>query len=156
MDSEKLRQIIADHALWLAGNGGAKVDLRGADLRNANLRNADLGGADLRRADLRRADLGGVNLGDADLRDANLGGANLRGANLDAPICRMDFGGWSICICADETSIGCQTHPNADWLRWTPDDVAEFAAGAKDWWQIHGVAVKAAIYCVMGKAAKNA
>ena len=64
----------------------------------------------------------------------------------------MDFGGWSICVRVEETSIGCQTHPNADWLRWSPDDVAHMEAGASEWWATHGDAVKAAIRCVMAKA----
>jgi len=69
---DELKRIIADHSLWLAGNGGKKANLIGA-----NLRGADLSGADLSGANLSWADLSG-----ADLRGANLSGANLSGANL--------------------------------------------------------------------------
>lgn len=94
-----------------------------------------------------------ANLAGADLSRAYLAGANLARANLDIAVCRMDFGGWSICIMPDKTSIGCQTHANADWLRWLPADVTGLAYGASEWWAMHGVAVKAAIRCVMAKHA---
>ena len=89
----------------------------------------------------------------AKLTEANLTGANLPGANLAEPVCRMDFGGWSIFVRVNQTSIGCQTHPNADWLRWSPDDVAHMDCRASEWWRVHGDAVKSAIRCVMAKAA---
>jgi hypothetical protein len=88
----KLKRILDDHALWIAGSGGkcanlSKADLGGADLSWANLREANLGGADLsganlRGANLRGADLSWANLSEADLRGADLSGANLRGADL--------------------------------------------------------------------------
>lgn len=84
-DSE--RAILAAHAAWLAGRGGARADLRAANLRAAYLRAADLRDANLRDADLRAA-----NLGAADLRDANLGAADLRYANLrDADLRAADL-----------------------------------------------------------------
>jgi hypothetical protein len=96
-----------------------------------------------------------ANLSYADLTDANLTDANLSGADLTEPVCRMDFGGWSICIRAAETKIGCQSHANADWLRWLPSDVAHMDSRASAWWETHGDAVKAAIRCVMAKAAEQ-
>ena len=94
-----IKQILADHALWLRDEGGARANLSEADLRRADLRRADLSGADLRGAnlrgadlrgaDLRRADLSGANLSEADLRRADLSGADLRGANLS----RADLSG---------------------------------------------------------------
>jgi hypothetical protein len=158
----------------LRGANLCGANLRDADLRGANLRGADLRDADLRDANLRGADLRDANLRDADLRDANLRGADLcgadlRGANLcgadlcgadlrgvkNGSVCRMDFGGWSICIRADKTSIGCQTHTNDEWLSFDTSDVASFAHGASEWWEIHGEAVKAAIRCVMAKAERD-
>jgi len=199
MDAEKLREVLAAHAQWLAGNGGSRANLPGADLHGADLRNADLHGANLHGADLsdaslhgadlsdaslrganlryanlqdanlRGANLRGANLQDANLQDANLQDANLRGANLqdanlqdanlrdailDLPICRMDFGGWSICITSEKTSVGCQTHANEQWLAWSADsdEIKEMHADAAAWWSTHGEAVKAAIRCVMAKA----
>ena len=146
MTQDEIKTALEQHALWLTGNGGAKANLSGADLRSANLSGADLSGAYLSGADLSGAYLRSANLRSADLRSADL-----RSANLDVAICRMDFGGWSICIQPDKTSIGCQTHASAYWLRWTPADVAEFASGAADWWVMHGDAVKAAIRCVIAK-----
>jgi len=83
-----LPEILASHALWLAGSpGGQRANLRGANLRGANLCDADLVDADLVDADLVGANLFGANLRganlvDADLVDANLLGADLCGANL--------------------------------------------------------------------------
>jgi len=127
--------------------------LRGANLRGANLSYANLSGANLRDADLSEADLSDANLYRAKLSGAKLSGANLSGANLSyanltEPICRMDFGGWSICIRTDKTSIGCRTHTNEEWLSYSPDDVASFATGAKEWWATYQAAIKAAILVV--------
>jgi len=67
-------------------------------------------------------------------------------------VVRLDMGGWSVCVRATETSIGCEQHPNADWLRWTPDDVAHMAEGAREWWQAHGDLIRAAIRDVQARA----
>jgi len=102
VNSDELKRILADHALWLTGNGGECANLRwanlsqanliganlreanliGANLRGADLSEANLSGADLRGANLREADLIGANLRGADLSKANLSGADLIGANL--------------------------------------------------------------------------
>ena len=142
------------------------ADLRDADLRGAVLSGADLSGADLSGADLRDADLRDAVLRDADLRGAVLSGADLRGAVLVGAVLRdadlrgadlpngyrvasLCFGGWCVTVLPDRTSIGCQTHPNADWLRWTPDDVAHMHDNAKAWWTRHREAVCAVIRDVM-------
>ena len=157
----------------LSGANLRRADLSGANLRGANLSGADLSWADLSGADLSGANLSGANLCeanlcDADLRRANLSGANLRGANLreanlreanlsgaiNGHVCRMDFGGWSICVREDVTSIGCKTHDNSDWLRWTHEssEIMAMELRASEWWRVHGDAIKAAIRCVMAKA----
>jgi len=122
--AEELKQILDMHAVWLANREGGKM------------------------ADLRWADLCG-----ARLRGANLSGADLCGANLPKGyrIARLDFGGWSICVYPTRTVIGCEDHPNEEWLKWTPDDVRGFAAGAKAFWTQHGEAIKAVIRDVMGE-----
>jgi len=95
----ELKRILADHALWLAENGGKCADLRGADLRCANLREADLrganlSGADLSWANLSCADLSGANLSGADLSRVNLSCANLReAAGLRYAQCSFDAHG---------------------------------------------------------------
>lgn len=148
----------------LTGADLSGADLSGANLRGANLRVANLYGASLSGAVLRGANLSGTslslaNLREADLSEANLSLADISEANLsgaiDGAVCRMDFGGWSICIRAIATSIGCQQHVNEQWLAWSPDDVAYMHADARDWWAVHGDAVKAVIRCVMAKAAKE-
>jgi hypothetical protein len=85
-------------------------------------------------------------LSDANLSGANLSGANLRSANLSEKICRMDFGGWSICVRTEETSIGCQTRPNSEWLELTGTEpwVAKIY-GAEEFWLAHRETVCAAI-----------
>jgi hypothetical protein len=72
-------------------------------------------------------------------------------------ICRMDFGGWSICVRGDKTSIGCQTNENAKWLKWTAKskEIVAMHKDASAWWALHGLAVKAAIRVVMAKAKKG-
>ena len=126
------------------------ADLRDANLRLANLSDANLMGANLRDANLSCTDLSCANLMGANLRDADLSCANLRLAKSNS-VCRMDFGGWSICIRENETSIGCQTKENAFWLRVEPKDVKSMGDVAQEWWEIHGDAIKATIKCVMEK-----
>ncbi len=179
MKPEELKAILDDHDKWLRNEGGkraclaganlSRANLVGADLRRANLEWANLSGADLRGANLSRANLEGANLSGANLCGANLEEANLSGANLggadldeanlieaeiDASICRMDFGGWSICVYADRTAIGCQQRINEDWLAWTPEseEIKKMHGDASSWWATHGEAVKAVIKCVMAKA----
>ena len=110
----------------------AKADLSGANLSEANLSGANLYGADLHGADLREADLAGTILPDG------------------FRIARLDFGKWSILVTPTTTTIGCCVHPNEDWLKWTPKDVADFADGASEFWKQHGAAVKAVIKDVQG------
>jgi len=92
MTREELKDILTNHARWIAAAGGARAnlsganlsraDLREADLREANLIGANLRGANLSRANLREANLRNADLREADLREASLIGANLIGANL--------------------------------------------------------------------------
>lgn len=152
----------------LSGADLSGARLRNADLRQANLseaylidadlNRADLNGANLKKANLKKVNLIGANLYEADLSEANLYLTNLSAANLKKAIggdvCRMDFGGWSICIHPDRTSIGCQTHSNTKWLLWThvSPEIVEMDPNASEWWAVHGDAVKAAIRCVVAKA----
>ena len=135
----------------LRGANLCEANLRGANLCEANLRGANLRGANLREADLREANLRGANLRGANLREADLREANLRGANLPNGyrIASLCFGGWSVTVSQSTTSIGCQKHPNADWLRWSPSDVAHMHEDAAAWWARHREAVCAVIRDVM-------
>lgn len=162
MNASELEEVVKRHGEWIAA-GMPKGDWRranlsvanlsGANLSVANLSEANLSGANLIGADLSGADLSEADLSWADLRRANLSGANLSGA-IDGVVCRVDFGGWSICIRAAETTIGCQRKSNADWLSWTHDapEIAAMHADAPEWWRVHGDVIKAAIRCVMAKA----
>jgi hypothetical protein len=141
-----------------AGVSLAGVNLAGASLRDACLVGASLAGANLARADLAGAILAGTDLAGASLVGANLTNVNFTGASLaytriDEPICRMDFGGWSICIRANVTTIGCQRYANSEWLKWTSEseEIASMHEDAPAWWATHGDAVKAVIKCVMRK-----
>ena len=61
MDSNKIKELLAKHLLWLQGDkDGVRADLRGADLRGADLRSANLRGANLSSANLSSADLRGA------------------------------------------------------------------------------------------------
>ena len=126
--TDQLKQVLELHAAWLGNRaGGERANLSGANLSGANL--------------------SGANLRGANLSGANLRGANLSGANLPVgfKVARLDFGGWSIYVTPTHTTIGCQSHPNKDWLKWDPEDVASFNSGASEWWKQHGAAVKTVI-----------
>jgi hypothetical protein len=132
MEIASLTEILQKHTKWLTNDaGGEKADLRGADLRGADLRGADLRGADLC-------------------------GANLCWA-ISGAVCRMDFGGWSICIREDRSSIGCQTHDNSLWLSWTPDspEIASMHHDAPQWWAVYGPAIRASIRVVIAAAGRE-
>ena len=84
METNKLKDILRSHKLWLETSGlqGVKADLRGVDLQGVMLDDVNLCRADHRGADLQNANLQRVNLLGADLGGANLKGANLQNANL--------------------------------------------------------------------------
>jgi len=148
-----------------------RVNLNDSDLRRANLSNAFLEGssfigADLCRANLRGADLTSANLDGAnlhlsdltgtDLSSANLGDAELRGAK-DGHICRIDFGGWPVCIRSKQTSIGCETYLNKDWLKWNFDspEIKEMHPDASKWWRMYGHIVQSAIIAIQDNVRKS-
>ena len=164
----------------LSGMNLHGADLRGTDLRVANLRGANLSCVDLSGVDLSEADLTGANLTGANLTGANFNGANLRCADLsraklrmadltnanlklarlsmanlteaiDGNVCRMDFGGWSICIRSSFTAIGCETRPNAWWLAASDSEIHKLDYKALSWWKVHGEAIKGVIKCVTAK-----
>jgi uncharacterized protein YjbI with pentapeptide repeats len=58
MNKEELKQVLADHALWLTGKGGIRAYLTGADLSGADLTGAYLTGAYLTGANLIGAKIG--------------------------------------------------------------------------------------------------
>ena len=72
MNADRLAEILRLHALWLAGDGGERADLRDAYLRGANLTDADFRDANLTKANLTKANLTDANLTDTDLQDADL------------------------------------------------------------------------------------
>ena len=60
MTPEEIKEVLADHAKWLSGEGGRRANLSWAnlsraDLSEVNLFRADLSGADLSRASLSEA-----------------------------------------------------------------------------------------------------
>jgi uncharacterized protein YjbI with pentapeptide repeats len=85
MMREQLKEILADHKVWLASReqSGKRADLSGANLIGADLNGANLRYAYLNGANLRYAYLNGANLRNAHLRNAHLYGANLNGADLN-------------------------------------------------------------------------
>jgi len=125
--SEELKAILDRHVKFLRGEPDGEQ-------------------ADLSYSDLSYSDLSGSNLS-----DSNLSYSNLRRSK-SGSLCRMDFGGWSICIREDKTAIGCKTMDNSFWLRAEPKDVKSMDPEAKDWWELHGPAVKTTIEVVMKKA----
>ena len=157
MNSKELRQILDDHRLWLANEGGERANLSGADLPRANLYRANLSRANLPRANLYRADLYGANLSGADLYGADLSRANLSEANLsEANLSRADLSGANLYRAVgnmremktiitdnhpmtythDTLQIGCERHPIADWWEFDDERIAKMETGAVEWWAI--------------------
>ena len=98
-----------------------------------------------------------ANLGTA-VKAALAGGANLAGANLvraNLPdgfrVARLDFGGWPILVMPEWTRIGCQKHPNSEWLKWEPESeqIAKMHSDAPAWWARHKDSIRAVIRDVM-------
>ena len=80
---KELISILAQHKIWIGGEGGMCADLEDADLEGANLRGANLHGANLTSAYLRYTDLTSANLTSANLSHADLTDADLTGTVLD-------------------------------------------------------------------------
>jgi hypothetical protein len=114
MTNEEIAAVLADHKLWVEGNGGKRANLDGANLVGANLVGANLVGANLRGANLRDANLGGANLGGANLVVANLVGAKINNDKTAIGIlrCATRSDGWEFFLwhCQDGFYIkaGCR------------------------------------------------
>jgi hypothetical protein len=140
---EQLQQ----HADWLRGGSGKRIEVVGVNLRNANLRNANLSYADLRRANLRGASLRGADLSSASLYGANFSCADLCGANLSNVIGNMreiksaQFDRWAVAWSADVLAIGCQQHAIEKWRNADPRWIAAMDLDATDWWSRYGALV---------------
>ena len=127
----------------LANGIAAKKDLRYSDLRDSDLRYSNLRYSDLRYSNLLGSDLRGSDIADAYLPEGFF-------------VARLDFGGWSVCIQPDKTSIGCQTHPNDKWLGWTPksSEIVKMHDDAAKWWTDNQEAIKCLIKNIMDKQAR--
>ena len=148
-----LAEVLADHAAWRRGEGGARADLTDADLAradltgtnltDANLTDANLTGAYLARADLTDADLIDANLTDANLTDAKLTDANLTGATgnmREVKSAHTDKWALAWTMAPDGTAwlqIGCQRHPVEMWRKSDPRWIAAMDPAATDWWAKH-------------------
>ena len=100
-----LAQILADHALWLQGEGGKRANLTRADLTDANLT----------RADLTRANMWGAVGNMVEVKS-------------------MQVERWTVTYTADTLQIGCQRHPIAAWRDASPEWIAAMDPNAADWW----------------------
>ena len=140
MTPDKLKAILADHALWLHDEGGKRADLQEADLQEADLQWAFLRGANLRWADLRGADLQGANLQGADLQEAVLQGVNLCGATGNMrEVKSAQFDTWPITWTRSPDGvttlqIGCQRHDLELWRKSDPRWIAAMNEDATGWW----------------------
>jgi pentapeptide repeat protein len=140
----ELDAILAEHKLWLTGEGGKRANLTGANLTRANLRSANLSGAgltgarlseaNLTRANLRSANLSGAGLTGADLSRADLTGANLSRADLrGAGLSRADLSEANL-TGADlsEANLRGATMPAFPLVE-KPTTLREAAAATRDW-----------------------
>ena len=133
MNANKLKEILADHAAWLACfPKGKRAYLSGADLYGANLSGASLSGASLSGANLSGADLSGADLSGADLYGANLYGANLSGS---VGFCTSGYmAPYNWAFHNGVLQIGCQRRPLSWWEDLTAAEAARLAPGARNWW----------------------
>jgi len=170
MNEQALRDKLELHRLWLegsvlgkraifSGNELCYTTIAYAALNKACFSCADIRGAALTYCDLSEASFTGADCRGVNFRYSNLTGADFREAcislaNFDhtirGAVCRMDFGGWSICIHEDITTIGCQLFNSTELLEFTPDspEIRNAHCHAQSWWVSYGPAVKAAIRCV--------
>ena len=110
IDGRTLADVLAEHAKWRRGEGGAR----------ANLARANLAGAYLADANLARADLAGC----------SGNGREIMSARLDLwPVT------WTTAPDAVVTvQIGCQRHRLALWRKSDPSWIAAMDGRATDWW----------------------
>jgi hypothetical protein len=126
-----LASVLADHQLWLRGEGGKRADLSGWYLACANMTDANMTGA---------------NMTDAIMTGANMTGACLWGAigNM-REIKSMQIEGWPVTYTADTLQIGCKRHPIAAWRNASPDWIKAMHSDATDWWAKFGPLILAVI-----------
>ena len=93
--------------------------------------------------------LSGANLSEANLSEADLREADLRWADLrEADLVVIQAGQYAAYVQPYKTRIGCEYHNNADWRKWTPDDVAHMAGDAREWWTQYKPVIIAAMGAV--------
>jgi hypothetical protein len=165
--AEELKTILAEHRLWVNGEGGQRANLYGANLvranlvranlyganldganlYGANLYGANLYGANLVRANLVRANLDGANLDGANLDGANLYGANLYGARGDTVNLKSIFlDTYPITYSAEVLQIGCQRHEISKWWDFTDAQIRNMdGSKALEWWAKYKAFIKMAI-----------
>ena len=79
---DELGKILADHKLYLDGNGGKRANLSGSNLSHSDLSHSNLSDSDLCSSNLRGIDLSHSNMSGSDMRDSDLRNSNLRGTGL--------------------------------------------------------------------------
>ena len=122
MDATELKAILAQHKLWIEGDGveGKRATLQGADLEGADLEGAALQGAYLQGAYLAGANLRGTNLQDANLQGVYLQGADLQGATFDLNFKKVAYF-QNATFSEDQIAWVClhpKYHEWADTLKW--------------------------------------
>lgn len=96
MDREEFKNVVKQHSLYLAGQGGKR-----ADFSRQNLTGLSLVGEDLREAVFVETNLSYTRLDKAKLQGANFGGANLAYARLVGANCRYTSFEWANLLYAD-------------------------------------------------------
>lgn len=145
-----IKQIIEEHALWLATNGkeGSYADFTGAsligvDFTDANLTNARFTGANLAGANFTDANLTGADFAGANLIWAILEGANLKDANMGDTCGNLTRLKSIFCDTYPVTyadgvmQIGCQRHKFEDWWNFDDDSIISMdGKKALKWWRV--------------------
>ena len=138
MTPEQLKEVLAQHTLWLDTDGkeGEKAYLACADLNEAYLACADLNEANLERANLNEANLIRANLEGANLYKAKLKGAVLWGTigNM-REIKNLQLDTYSITYTADRLQIGCKNYSIEEWTGFSDEVIKDMDSEALEWWK---------------------
>ncbi len=141
-----MRDVLAIDAFFRSATF-CNCNLEGGSFNGAGFKYAEFISTDLTKSYLHQANLASIRYHDGDR-------SKYPNRLYTAPVCRLDFGTWSVVILPTKTQIGCQRLDNDKWLALEADSpvVADMNEKAPAWWKLYGEAVKSAIRAVQATA----
>ena len=115
--------------VWRAGNflGG---NFRGGDFLGGNFRGGNFRGGNFRGGDF----LGG-NFRGGNFRGGNFWGGDFLGEKITRKPISIYGLARPVLIVQTHLRIGCQTHPHAEWEKFSDDEISQMAEGALAFWK---------------------